>query len=146
MRDGVPYLNKEKAENLKTYLKSNRHFMNTAEYLDPVSLRHWKLSIRLSVIILKFWPNQTLNLIYVFAFFLKCYFPRRLQMLNDEDIEDIVSHLAGFAKVIDLIQASQKPVIGHNFYTDLLLTHQLFYSNLPSKSSIIICKYLYLYL
>lgn len=36
IKEGIPYLNQEKADSLRTFLQANRHFMNTCEYLDKV--------------------------------------------------------------------------------------------------------------
>lgn len=37
IKEGIPFLNQEKSESLRKFLRANRHFMSTAEYLDPVS-------------------------------------------------------------------------------------------------------------
>lgn len=71
--------------------------------------------------------NAELNIVV-----LQDYFPDRTQKLTDGDIDDIIDRLAGFSKVIDQIHGSGKPVVGHNCLTDLLLTYQLFWDNLPS--------------
>ncbi|KAJ3143590.1 hypothetical protein HDU90_000353 [Geranomyces variabilis] len=47
-------------------------------------------------------------------------------VLNDE-----LDTLIGFRKVIELISASKKPVVGHNMMLDLLHTYQSFFNPLP---------------
>ncbi|KAI9093447.1 ribonuclease H-like domain-containing protein [Phlyctochytrium arcticum] len=50
---------------------------------------------------------------------------------REQQLEKELEQLVGFRKVIDLISASKKPVIGHNMYLDLCHTYQRFYRNLP---------------
>lgn len=54
-----------------------------------------------------------------------------MPFLNDAEIEDTINRLAGFSKIFDVIMETKKPVVGHNFYTDLLITYHQFMANLP---------------
>ncbi|ODM94983.1 Poly(A)-specific ribonuclease PARN [Orchesella cincta] len=97
IKEGIPYLNNEKADSLRNFLKANRHFMNTAEFLD------------------------------------KDYFPEKINLLDNEDIDNIIDRLAGFSKIIEAIREARKPVIGHNILNDILFTIHLFWSDLPES-------------
>ncbi|KAJ3161809.1 hypothetical protein HDU86_006580 [Geranomyces michiganensis] len=50
----------------------------------------------------------------------------KTNVLNDE-----LDTLVGFRKVIELISAAKKPIIGHNMMLDLLHTYQSFFNPLP---------------
>ncbi|XP_022105133.1 poly(A)-specific ribonuclease PNLDC1-like isoform X2 [Acanthaster planci] len=60
---------------------------------------------------------------------------KRAALLADETpwIERLFVKLAGFNKVFRHISELKKPVIGHNFLTDLLFLHSKFYKPLPAK-------------
>ncbi|XP_052737403.1 pre-piRNA 3'-exonuclease trimmer [Bicyclus anynana] len=47
--------------------------------------------------------------------------------------ENLMSYLLGFSKIINLLAAHQKPIIGHNNFLDLVLLHNQFIGPLPNK-------------
>lgn len=49
--------------------------------------------------------------------------------------DNLMSHLLGFSQVIALLEASQKPIVGHNIFLDTILLHSQFIGPLPNKYS-----------
>jgi hypothetical protein len=61
----------------------------------------------------------------------KGYFPQFINKLEDEDIEVIIERLFGFTKVIEALEKTKKPIVGHNMLMDLILLVKQFYVDLP---------------
>lgn len=50
--------------------------------------------------------------------------------------ENVINHALGFSQIITLLEASQKPIVGHNIFLDTVLLHNQFIGPLPNKYSV----------
>jgi poly(A)-specific ribonuclease len=64
--------------------------------------------------------------------------------ISEEQIENEINGLTdyeiGFSKVIEELVKSQKPLIGHNMFLDILFIYQQFIDDLPTTLSEFIVK------
>ncbi|KAJ8722536.1 hypothetical protein PYW07_003716 [Mythimna separata] len=49
--------------------------------------------------------------------------------------DDLMSYLLGFSNIISLLEAAQKPIVGHNIFLDTILLHNQFIGPLPNQYS-----------
>lgn len=68
------------------------------------------------------------------------YFPKLIEKLQPEDIDEIVERLRGVGKFLEVTSEAKVPVIGHNLFVKLILLYKDFVEFLPNTYSELIPK------
>lgn len=59
---------------------------------------------------------------------------KSVEAQSSDSVEELVTSLSGFSRVMDALIRSKKPIVGHNLLVDVLSCYHHFYDAAPSES------------
>lgn len=156
--DGIPYLNKFEEEEIKQLIENddNLHFDMAMEaeiqkHCSQVS--KWLTQSKDNTMYI---PIEDPILRYILHTQFRLRFPeictadslgesKMMVLYRNKDVngmrsipkerlnKNLLNHLLGFTKVLNILQKLKKPIIGHNLSLDLMILHNQFIGPLPNK-------------